>query len=92
MVNITLSSYKLFHLMETQFPILESSCLCRYCDTGEPREVKFIDFQSARMSSLVTDLLTFTFTSLSSTLRREYVEQMLEVRRNINYCRVNMCS
>ena len=78
--------------METQFPILESSCLCRYCDTGEPREVKFIDFQSARMSSLVTDLLTFTFTSLSSTLRREYVEQMLEVRRNINYCRVNMCS
>ena len=45
--------------------------------------MKFIDFQSARMSSLVTDLLTFTFTSLSSTLRREYVEQMLEVRRNI---------
>ena len=59
--------------------------LFRYCDTGEPREVKFIDFQSARMSSLVTDLLTFTFTSLSSTLRREYVEQMLEVRGDIIY-------
>ena len=45
----------------------------------KPREVKFIDFQSARISSLVTDILAFTFTSLSSTLRREHLYQLLEV-------------
>ena len=53
--------------------------LCRYDDINEPKEVKFIDFQSARLCSLVTDILTFCFTSMSSTLRREYISQILEV-------------
>ena len=85
MLIIILSSITLSFDGTSIFHFREFMRLFRYCDTGEPREVKFIDFQSARMSSLVTDLLTFTFTSLSSTLRREYVEQMLEVRGNINY-------
>ena len=49
---------------------------------NEPKEVKFIDFQSARLCSLVTDILTFCFTSMSSTLRREYISQILEVKLN----------
>ena len=45
----------------------------------KPTEVKFIDFQSARIASLVTDILAFTFTSLSSILRREHIYTLLEV-------------
>ena len=62
--------------------------------SARPREVKFIDFQSARISSLVTDILAFTFTSLSSTLRREHIYQLLEVRlffqRPIEYSELNL--
>ena len=47
-----------------------------------PVEVKFIDFQSARLASLVTDILSFTFTSMSSTVRREGIDQLLEVGKS----------
>ena len=42
-------------------------------------EVKFIDFQSSRVSSLVTDLLAFTFTSLPSFIRRQHIDSLLKV-------------
>ena len=48
-------------------------------DCKVPIEVKFIDFQSARLASLVTDLVSFTFTSMSSSVRREHIEYFLEV-------------
>ena len=57
--------------------------LFKYSDEDQPKEVKFIDFQASRISSIVTDLLTFIFTSLSSTLRREYVGQALKVIHRI---------
>ena len=47
--------------------------------SGAPTEVKFIDFQSARLASLVTDLLSFAFTSMSSTVRRNNIYDLLEV-------------
>ena len=56
----------------------------RYDEAGEPKEVKFIDFQSSRLSSLVTDLLTLAFTSLSSSLRREHTNTMLEVSGHLH--------
>ena len=56
----------------------------RYDEAGEPKEVKFIDFQSSRLSSLVTDLLTLAFTSLSSSLRREHTDTMLEVSGHLH--------
>ena len=58
--------------------------LSRYDEAGEPKEVKFIDFQSSRLSSLVTDLLTLAFTSLSSSLRREHTDTMLEVSGHLH--------
>ena len=49
-------------------------------NTGSlPVEVKFIDFQSARLASLVTDILSFSFTSMSSSVRRESIDELLEV-------------
>ena len=63
-----------------------SNILFRYQDEDNmeslgslPVEVKFIDFQSARLASLVTDILSFTFTSMSSTVRRESIDHLLEV-------------
>ena len=52
-----------------------------------PVEVKFIDFQSARYSSLVTDILSFAFTSMSSNIRRHHINDLLEVSSlfNIHY-------
>ena len=47
--------------------------------SGIPTEVKFIDFQSARLASLVTDLLSFAFTSMSSAVRRNNIYDLLEV-------------
>ena len=47
--------------------------------SGLPIEVKFIDFQSARLASLVTDILSFAFTSMSSSVRRENIYELLEV-------------
>ena len=37
-------------------------------DSTRPTEVKFIDFQSARFSSLATDLVLFLFTSVKVNL------------------------
>ena len=48
-------------------------------DRQFPEEVKFIDFQSARLASVVTDILSFTFTSMSSQVRRENIHDLLEV-------------
>ena len=48
-----------------------------------PVEVKFIDFQSARLSSCVTDILSFAFTSMSSAVRRENIFDLLEVINNL---------
>ena len=60
-----------------------SNMLFRYEDGGgmenRPVEVKFIDFQSARLASLVTDLLSFSFTSMTSQVRRHSIEHLLEV-------------
>ena len=61
-----------------------SNILFKYSDDGAPEpphpvEVKFIDFQSARLASLVTDILSFAFTSMSSTVRRENIYDLLEV-------------
>ena len=50
-----------------------------------PEEVKFIDFQSARLASVVTDILSFTFTSMSSQVRRENIYDLLEVRQGKQY-------
>lgn len=60
-----------------------SNILFRYTETQDdqpasPSCVKFIDFQSARVSSLVTDLLSFAFTSLSSSSRRERLPALLQ--------------
>ena len=61
---------------------ISRSSFYRYNEKNEPKEVKFIDFQSARISSLVTDILTFCFTSMSSMFRREYISELLEVTWN----------
>ena len=72
---------KYFIQVERKLFIKQNTLLfLRYEEEEEsPKEVKFIDFQSSRISSLVTDLLTFTFTSMPSNLRREYINEMLEV-------------
>ncbi|XP_040564435.1 uncharacterized protein [Lepeophtheirus salmonis] len=44
-----------------------------------PAEVKFIDFQSARFSSLATDLLIFLFTSVETSLRREMLGELVSL-------------
>ena len=48
-------------------------------ESPAPVEVKFIDFQSARLASLVTDILSFAFTSMSSRVRRENIYDLLQV-------------
>ena len=60
-----------------------ANILFKYSDQNQPKEVKFIDFQASRISSVVTDLLTFVFTSLSSTLRREYIGEALKVTQHV---------
>ena len=63
-----------------------------------PVEVKFIgerqfsisvglwgfcsDFQSARLASLITDILSFTFTSVTSQVRKESIFNLLEVTQS----------
>lgn len=61
-----------------------SNILFRYTEPQEerpasPTSVKFIDFQSARISSLATDLLSFAFTSLSSSSRRTRLPALLQL-------------
>ena len=59
-----------------------SNILFKYNTENCPKEVKFIDFQASRISSLVTDLLTFVFTSLSSSMRRDYIGHVMKVSRH----------
>ena len=56
-----------------------SNIFFKYDINEQPLEVKFIDFQSSRVCSLVTDLLAFTFTSLPSHIRREHINSLLKV-------------
>ncbi|XP_023334969.1 uncharacterized protein LOC111706347 isoform X3 [Eurytemora carolleeae] len=56
-----------------------SNILYKYDQNDKPLEVKFIDFQSSRVSSLVTDLLAFTFTSLPSFIRRQHIDSLLKL-------------
>ena len=61
-----------------------ANILFKYDVNDLPLEVKFIDFQSSRVSSLVTDLLAFSFTSLPPDIRREHMDSLLKVLYTVN--------
>ena len=85
---------KSFHSIQTslvapseQFGVVCHGDLCwsntmfKYAShpSGFPTALKFIDFQSSRFASLVTDILSFFFTSVSSTTRRSHLPHLLQV-------------
>jgi predicted GNAT family acetyltransferase len=57
-----------------------NNMMFHYCpETGKPDQVRFVDFQLTRYSTLVLDLQYFIHTSASEQERSEYTEHLLQV-------------